>query len=209
MISNQLLKNYPVFSSANCPVRTLRLTVKCPYIQKLMAVGRKVRIRHVATNCSIAGGMTEFVPESDLSKKLIELLEISSLSDLGPVFKVLRIVIKNVTYFSEQYTRLSTRVGNILLADLDEPEMCIISVLYYLLHQDSNICFCVGTKMPIDDTDPLVHPVVNHIIKIEEREILDFQVFPVNRIKEKLMYLGGNENFGCVARLSSRHGQMS
>ena len=30
MISNQLLKYYPVFSSANCPVRTLRLTVKCP-----------------------------------------------------------------------------------------------------------------------------------------------------------------------------------
>ena len=160
------------------------------YIHKLMAFGRKVRIRHVATNCSIAGGMTEFVPESDLSKRLIELLQISSLSDLGPVFKVLRIVIKNVTYFSEQYTCLSTRVGNILLADLDEPEMCIISVLYYLLHQDSNICFCVGTKMPIDDTDPLVHPVVNHIIKIEEREILDFQDFPVNRIKEKLMYLG-------------------
>ena len=24
------LKNYPVFSSANCPVRTLGLTVKCP-----------------------------------------------------------------------------------------------------------------------------------------------------------------------------------
>ena len=30
MVSNKLLKNYPVFSSANCPVRTLRLTVKCP-----------------------------------------------------------------------------------------------------------------------------------------------------------------------------------
>ena len=34
MISNKLLKNYTVFSSANCPVRTLWLTVKCPFNEK-------------------------------------------------------------------------------------------------------------------------------------------------------------------------------
>ena len=181
------------------------------YVQRLMSIGRKVKIKHEAINCKIAGAVTEFIPEMELCEKLCQLLEIPSLSGLGTCSKALRVVIGNITYFSKQYTRLSSRVGHIVLADLDNSGMGIVSVGFYLLHHDSNKCFCVGTQFNIDDEDPLVHPIVNHIIRIKETDIdmPEHLVFPVELIKEKLLYLSGNDKVTCVARLSSQHGQLS
>ena len=102
------------------------------YVQSLMSIGRKVKIKHEAINCKIAGAVTEFIPEMELCEKLCELLEIPSLSGLGSCSKALRVVIGNITYFSKQYTRLSSRVGHIVLADLDNTGMGIVSVGFYL-----------------------------------------------------------------------------
>ena len=71
-----------------------------------------------------------------------------------------------------------------MLADLDDSGMGIVSVVFYLLHHYSNKCFCGGTQLNIDDEDPLVHPIVNHIIRIKGKGMQEHLFFPVELINE-------------------------
>lgn len=81
------------------------------FVQKMIKVGRQVKVKKETRNCKIAGGMQIYNVDDVMKHKLKELL---SVQELGTLFKVLRIIRNEQIYFSSQYTRMEKRISNIV-----------------------------------------------------------------------------------------------
>lgn len=174
------------------------------FVEELMLTGRKnVTIKHVAKNCSIAGGMTDILNNNSLPMdKIRKVLNISE-PEVGKVSKVLRVVNKDVIFYSEQYTRMKKRIGFIVLIE-HENGTGMASVQYYVYHHKSDQCVAVVRPLVIDNNNPLVNVNVKHLIRVKKLE--EENIVLVENIKEKLLFLNGNKKFLCIARLPNLYG---
>ena len=175
------------------------------FVQKMIKVGRQVKIKKDTKDCKIAGGMEPYRVDDHMEQKMKELL---SVQELGATFKVLRIIKNDQIFFSFQYTRMEKRISHIV-AIHSHPDISLASIQFFLYIEDSDSCIAVVKKITEDEGN-LVHPTVNHLIKIDANFETDaFYLVPVEKLEGKLLYLSGNPDLPCVSKLPNHFGQCS
>lgn len=152
------------------------------FVQKMIKVGRQVKVKKETRNCKIAGGMQIYNVDDVMKHKLKELL---SVQELGTLFKVLRIIRNEQIYFSSQYTRMEKRISNIVSIH-SHPEMTMASIQFFLYHEDSESCLAVVKKIT-ENARSLIHPTVSHLFNID----CNFDAAE-GKLEGKLLYLSGN-----------------
>ncbi|VDI45631.1 Hypothetical predicted protein [Mytilus galloprovincialis] len=173
------------------------------FVDKMVKVGRHVKIKAVAANCKIAGSMTIFKPDNVLTEKLKTLFSVDT---LGNLFKVLRIFKGDEIFISEQYTRMAKRISYIVSLD-PETGVSMGAIQYFIYHGDTNSCVAVIKPIFSHNTKPLLHASVHHLIQINKTfndRLLE--VVKVQSINQKLLYISGNEKNICVSRLPKLFG---
>jgi hypothetical protein len=173
------------------------------FVQNMLRGQRQVKVKFVAENCKIAGGRSviNLNNENEFKRKIATVLGIGNYSDIGTVFKVLRIILNDQVIYSREYTRMESRISNVVVIKTDTDTLTA-AVQYFLLHEQTNKCIAV---VKIIELAGLLHPTVHHMKlfqSLKDEEIM----FDVCQIKEKLLLLDGNEKFPCVASLPSKLG---
>lgn len=175
------------------------------YVRKMIKVGRQVQAKKETSNCKIAGSMKLFDVSDDLKLKIQELL---SVAQLGKLYKILRIIKNDQIFFSADYSRVEKRVSHVVF--LQDVEMEMASVQYYVYHEDTDQCLAVLKEIIQDGDDPLVHPTVHHLKHINPQfDENELTVVNVDKIKGKLLYLNGNDKYPCVSKMPNPYGQCS
>lgn len=171
----------------------------------MTCASRPVTVKHNANNYNIAGCFQDIEISEEMSRDIKQMLNLQNIN-LGKVSKALRIVRDNCVFFSEEYTRMTKRIGYVVIVNIGQnTEIGIIE--YFIQHHDSNTCMAVLKLFEVDEEKPLFHPFVSHLVsvKMTNRRTL----VKAEQIREKVMYFNGNTNFTCVARLPNLFGQCS
>ena len=105
---------------------------------------------------------------------------------------------------------MKKRISYVVLFDSYISNSLIALVEYFVLHQNTNKCVAIVKLIQLKEDLALLHPNASHLLAIvlpshncEEKAIL------VDNIKEKLLFLDGNRNKPCVARLPNMYKQSS
>lgn len=165
---------------------------------------RMVKIKHEAINCKIAGSLKPLVLNNKFEIMLREKLSIADETEMGKLSKAFRVVINDEIFFSKQYTRMSKRIAHTVL--VQDEEIQVATIEYFIYHKNSTKCFALVSKLEMEE-NPLLHPLVNHLICLKEIQNQQTFIIPVDKITEKVLYLNGNKNHRCISRLPNLHGQ--
>ncbi len=175
------------------------------FVKTMTKTKRDVHVTLAVQNCAIAGGLSKCDLCEVLMGKLLTCLGGNAV--VGKLSKVLRIVKGEIVFFSEEYTRLSKRIAHIVVTN-PQCSLGIVSVKYFILHHASAKCFAVVQKMPIEE-NPLVHNTVSHLIRVGSPSACsdELSIISVEMLEEKVLYLRGNKDIVCIARLPNLYGQ--
>lgn len=166
----------------------------------------KVNINVEPNNCKICGSLKQFKLSDELKSKLRKKLNIQEEAEVGCVSKALRIVHRDEIFFSKEYSRMRKRVAHtVLVRDVD---VAIGQIEYFLYHLASKTCFAVINKLDMCE-EPLLHPLVSHLIRLKKHQEINIFIVPVDEIIEKVLYLDGNKEFPCICKLPNLYGQCS
>lgn len=168
---------------------------------------RTVTIKQRAENCQIAGGITGISTENlPFENDIRALLDIEH--DLGRLSKALRIVRGDVVFYSEHYSRMKKRIAYVVTTDPAASGINLAAVQYFILHHATNKCFAVIRPLRIHEGSPYVHNEVHHLIRVEKIDNQE-KVILVESICEKVLFLNGNKDYACIARLPNLYGLCS
>lgn len=151
------------------------------------AVAGRLQVLH-PSNCEI-DGIQAYIPHAECHNQL---------------YKATRIVKDGRVFFSKDYTRMEKLISHIVL--IDEPIPSIASIQYFIVHKQLKVCFAAVNRIKLSESQPYLKMGVKHLIKVDYIESeKDFDVIPVSKLKEKLLYVNCCES-SLICTMVNFHG---
>ena len=173
------------------------------FVQKMIKIGRHVKISAVAENCKIAGALELFQPDDDLEEKLK--LHFST-RDLGNVFKVKRVFKNDEIFFSAQYMRMEKRICYIVSLHPDAG-LTMGSIQFFVHHGNSNTCAAIVKPISTNNASRLLHNTVSHLVNIEaDFNDKELKVVKIEHVQEKLLLVTGCNDSLIVSKIPELFG---
>ena len=205
-VCQQILWSIQAVKRLDVDARHISMPSVHKYLSAITGVGQKIKVTADAQNCKIAGARLPHVPTSEMADKMKTLLHLSDV-DLGKVSRVLRVILKDTVFFSKDYTRMVKRLSYVAM--VQSANACeFVEIQHFLLHHNSNTVVAVVKHIPISPEKPRVHPFVSHIVHVLG-PANDANVVLAQNLVEKVLYLCGNDNLHCIARLPNMYGLCS
>lgn len=158
------------------------------FVQKMIKIGRHVKISAVAKNYKLAGGLELFKPDDDMEEKLK--LHFST-RDLGNVFKVKSVFKNDEFFFSAQYVRMEKRISYIVYLH-PESGLPICSINFFVDHGNSNTCAALVKPISTNNTSRLLHNTVSHLVNTEtDFNDKELKVVKIEHVQDKLLLITG------------------
>lgn len=167
------------------------------YISRMIRLSRQWKISLVATDCTIAGGVTKFLNGRAQHKDLI--LGATEEKDFTNLRKVLRIQCGKERFYSREYRRLKKRICNFALTRKGE----IISIHYFVYNQIKKLVFAIAQVFVIKNDCFMFDDGGCHILRVCSTDTN--VAIPACEIQEKLFFLSVLQS-QYIIRMPNMHG---
>lgn len=99
-------------------------------------------------------------------------------------------------------------IAFVVTTDPSDTVINLAAVQYFLLHHATNKCLAVIRPLQIHKDSPYVLNGVHHLIRVKKGDTQE-RVILVENICEKVLFLNGNKDYACIARLPNLYGLCS